>query len=417
VKGHTRKRGTWEYIIDAGTKPAQRCLECHKRFWVQRDRGRLEACPGCGGELRLGRERYKVTKTGFPTKSAAEDALATAITEIRRGTHVSPNKLTLGDFLTKKWLPRVKKDCRPTTYGLYETLARRHLADREREPNLGVVPLQELTADLIMQLDDDLAIGGRVRNGKGGLGIHSRRHIYFVLRRALNDAVAWGYLSHNPALAVRPPARRRNEKQTWTAEEVERFQDATRDDRLGVLWMLCLDTGVRREEVLGLRWRDVDLEGARLTVRRTRVMVGGKTIEQPLTKTASSRREIALAAETVAGLKTHAARQGREAGQWRESWVDSGFVFTAENGEPLNPTFVTRELGRVAKRLDLPHLGPHGLRHTMATLALEAGVHPLLVKERLGHSSVSVTLDEYTHPAQPAHEQAAAQIAAIMRRP
>ena len=106
--------------------------------------------------------------------------------EIRRGTHVAPTKLTLGEFLNKRWLPRVKKQFRPTTYDLYETLVRRHLADREREPNLGALPLQELTADLIMELDDDLALGGRVRNGKGGLGVNSRRHIYFVLRRALN---------------------------------------------------------------------------------------------------------------------------------------------------------------------------------------------------------------------------------------
>jgi len=198
---------------------------------------------------------------------------------------------------------------------------------------------------------------------------------------------------------------------------VEKFLSATTDDRLGALRALCVKRGMRREEVTGLLWRDVDLVACRLTVRRSRVMVGGKPLEQPLTKTDTSRREIILTPKTVEALKTHAARQGDEAKEWGESWVDSGQVFTQENGEPLNPAFVTRELGRVAKRLDLPHLGPHGLRHTMATLALEAGVHPLLVKERLGHSPVSVTLDEYTHPAQPAHERAAAQIAAIMRRP
>ena len=131
-------------------------------------------------------------------------------------------------------------------------------------------------------------------------------------------------------------------------------------------------------------------------------------------KTDSSRREVTLTQKTVDALKAHAARQGEEAKDWGETWIDSGHVFTQENGEPLNPAFVTRELGRVAKRLELPHLGPHGLRHTMATLALEAGVHPLLVKETLGHGSVSVTLDEYTHPAQPAHELAAAQIEALM---
>ena len=172
-------------------------------------------------------------------------------------------------------------------------------------------------------------------------------------------------------------------------------------------------TGMRRGEGLGLRWEDVDFEAARLAVRRA-LIPSGRSVVVSEPKTARGRRSIALDAETVAVLKAQAARQLEQQAAWQEGWTDSGYVFTAEDGQHLNPEAVTRWFRQAVKHSLLPKIRLHDLRHTHATLALQAGIHPKVVSERLGHATVSITLDTYSHAIPAMQEEAATLIAGLV---
>jgi integrase len=172
-------------------------------------------------------------------------------------------------------------------------------------------------------------------------------------------------------------------------------------------------TGMRRGEALGLRWSDVDLENARLSVRRALIPTNRDVVvSEP--KTAKGRRVIALDPATVEVLKSQAARQLAEQREWGEDWTDTGLVFTKENGEALDPETITRWFRIAVKKAMLPAIRLHDLRHTHATLALQAGIHPKVVSERLGHATVSITLDTYSHAIPALQEEAAEKIAGLV---
>jgi integrase len=172
-------------------------------------------------------------------------------------------------------------------------------------------------------------------------------------------------------------------------------------------------TGMRRGEAIGLRWSDVDLENGRLSVRRALVPVDREVIvSEP--KTVKGRRVIALDVATVEVLKAQAARQLDEKDKWDEAGVETGLVFTQESGAALDPENVSRYFRYAVKKAALPPIRLHDLRHTHATLALQAGIHPKVVSERLGHAAVSITLDTYSHAIPAMQEEAAALIAGLV---
>jgi integrase len=172
-------------------------------------------------------------------------------------------------------------------------------------------------------------------------------------------------------------------------------------------------TGMRRGEAIGLRWSDVDLENARLAVRRALIPSGREVIvSEP--KTIKGRRVIAIDPGTVEVLKAQAARQLDEQKEWDEAWVETGLVFTAENGAALDPESISRYWRQAVKKSMLPQIRLHDLRHTHATLALQAGIHPKVVSERLGHATISITLDTYSHAIPAMQEEAAALIAGLV---
>jgi len=254
------------------------------------------------------------------------------------------------------------------------------------------------------------------KDGQRGLSARTIRHVHACLHKACKDAVRWGRLSRNPLDAADPPkinGEGAHEMKTWTAEQLKAFLAAVKDDRLAALWHTIAMTGMRRGEALGLRWSDVDLEAGRLAVRRALIPDGRDVIiSEP--KTAKGRRVIALDAGTVEVLKGQAARQLAEQQQWGAAWTDTGLVFTAENGEALDPESVSRYWRQTVKRSLLPPIRLHDLRHTHATLALQAGIHPKVVSERLGHATVSITLDTYSHAIPALQEEAAALIAELV---
>lgn len=255
---------------------------------------------------------------------------------------------------------------------------------------------------------------GRV-HGEGGLSVSSVRRVHAVLHRALRDAVRWGYLSSSPAAGADPPRTSADhaERPVWNREQLQAFLDAVKDDRLCALWRLLAMTGCRRGEALGLRWDDVDIEAATITIRRSLIVVDGQILlSDPKTKRGN--RTIAIDPITLEALKAHAARQADERSEWDEAWIDSGYVFTRENGEALHPYVISKAFRDHVKAAALPAIPLHSLRHTYATLALSSGVNPRIVSGRLGHSTVALTLDIYSHVLPQADAEAATQIAALL---
>jgi len=413
MRGHVRKRGeerfgSWEYIVDIGLAAAQRCEGCNKRFWIER-RPR-EKCPKCGGALTETEERRRETKAGFATQKECQAAMNKLLVAVGEQNYSVPTKASVREYLTKEWLPAVKATVRPSTYNSYVQHVECHIA-----PHIGSVKLAKLTGSQVNALYAKLAESGR-KDGKKGLSAMTVHHVHSCLHKACKDAVRWGHISRNPLDAADPPRKQGDgarEMRTWSKEQLKAFLHAVSDDRLSPLWHTIAMTGMRRGEALGLRWTDVDLEKARLSVRRALIPTNREVVvSEP--KTAKGRRVIALDPGTVEVLKTQAARQLEEQTQADQDWVETGLVFTAENGAALDPESVSRYWRQAVKQSMLPQIRLHDLRHTHATLALQASIHPKVVSERLGHATVSITLDTYSHAIPAMQEEAAALIAHLV---
>jgi integrase len=411
MRGHVRKRGepgSWEYIVDVGLAAAQRCTTCNKRLWIERRS--KESCPKCGGALKETEERRRETKGGFATQKQCQAAMNKLLVAVEQHNYTTPTKASVKQYLTKEWLPAVKSTIRPSTYNSYVQHVECHIV-----PHIGAVKLQKLSGSQVNALYAKLAETG-TKNGKKGLSSMTIHHVHACLHKACKDAVRWGHISRNPLDAADPPRKKGDgskEMRTWTKEQLKTFLGAVADDRLSPLWHTIAMTGMRRGEAIGLRWSDVDLEGWRLAVRRALIPINREVVvSEP--KTAKGRRVIALDPGTVEVLKAQAARQLEEQTEFDEAWMETGLVFTAENGAALDPESVSRYWRQAIKKAMLPAIRLHDLRHTHATLALQAGIHPKVVSERLGHATVSITLDTYSHAIPAMQEEAAALIAGLV---
>jgi integrase len=268
-------------------------------------------------------------------------------------------------------------------------------------PLLGSVSLVELDARDLNRFYAQLLAEGK--KGPGSLSPTTVRRIHATLHRALGDAVRWGLLTENPADRSDPPRQSAGrEITTWTATQLCAFLTGVRDDAWYPIWHVLAMTGMRRGEVLGLRWEDVDLSKHRLAVRQTLIAVGYE-VRKSTPRTRRSRRVVALDDRTVNVLEEHRQADGRNT-----------LVFAHADGSGLHPCRVTRRFASLVQASGLPRLRLHDLRHTHATLALRAGVHPKIVSERLGHASVTITLDLYSHASQSMQTEAAGVVSDIV---
>ena len=200
---------------------------------------------------------------------------------------------------------------------------------------------------------------------------------------------------------------------TWPAATLRAFLEGVGGDRLCAAWHLAAATGMRRGEVLGLRWQDVDLDASRVAVRQTLISIRYR-LSFGTPKTAKGRRLIALDDRTVAELKRHRKAQLQERLAFGPGYSDADLVFVREDGSPVHPDLFSDYFEKHARRLGLPRIRLHDLRHTHATLALQAGVNPKVISERLGHATVAFTLDRYAHCVPAMEEEAAARVAAFV---
>lgn len=355
-------------------------------------------------------QRTRHQKAGFATKREAQQAMNEVLHQLGTGNYVEPVRLTLSAFLRDQWLPAIKASVRPSTFDSYRMTVEKHIA-----PAFGGTKIQQITPAKLNAFYADLLSKGRA-DGKGGLSPKSVRNCHVILRKALGDAVKWSLIPRNPAAFAEPPKLRDSgdrEMKTWTPQEVGAFLELAQADRLYAAWHLAASTGMRRGEILGLGWSDVDLDAGQVSVRQTLITVNYE-LQFSTPKTAKGRRSIALDKGTVAALRAWKKQQLEERFAIGSAYQDNGLVFSRVDGSPTHPDLFSQTFDRMVAKSDLPRIRLHDLRHSHATTALKAGVHPKVVSERLGHATVAFTLDRYSHAVPGMQEDAAEKIAALI---
>jgi integrase len=359
--------------------------------------------------------RHQLRRRGFATKKAAQAAMTALLADRDRGVMVTPSRVTVGNYLLDVWLPARRSALRPSTAAAYEGVIRNYVL-----PDLGRTKLQSLNGAALNRLYSVLLTDGRTERRRGlgsGLAPKTVRNVHGVLTRAMKDAVRWGHIQRNPCDTADPPRGRTPEMRAWTADELRRFVRATETHRLGSIWMLMATTGMRRGEVLGLRWSDIDLETGTVTIRSTRVRYGSVTATST-PKTARGNRTIAIGPTTLAALRAWKRTQASERLLCGSAWQgDHGLVVTKTNGGAPNPESFSNLFGKLVRRSGLPPIRLHDLRHSYATNALAGGVPVKVLSQRVGHADVGVTLAVYAHVMPGDDEDAARRADALLAEP
>jgi integrase len=335
-----------------------------------------------------GRTREEVTRKLRAAQRALDDGLP-----------VPSEQETVATFFTA-WLAGARSTLRLSTWTTYEQYVRLHLL-----PTLGRVRVARLRPQQLQLLYQE-----RLAAGLSPLTV---RHLHAIVHRGLGQAVRWGVAGRNVADLVDPPRQRRYTLDVLTAAEVVALLDVARGDRLEALYVLAVTTGMRRGELLALRWRDVDLDRGVLAVTGSLQRVGGQlVIGEP--KTASSRRRVVLAQAAVRALRSHRLLQAKQR-LGALHWEDHDLVFTNEIGRPTEPgNLLRRSFWPLLERAGLRRVRFHDLRHTAATLLLSRGVHAKVASEMLGHSTIGITLDLYSHVSEAMQREAASAMDAIL---
>ena len=341
------------------------------------------------------------------TKRDAERRQAELVHEVNSGAYVAPSHLTLGQYL-ERWLTHSATQVRPKTHERYAEIANVHLV-----PALGHVSLDKLKPMQIQSYYDEALSTGRRRDGKG-LSPQTVLHHHRVLKGALRQAVLWQLLSRNPADAVVPPRPEVAKVRVLTEEETATLLASIRTSVLYPPTALALATGMRRGEVLGLRWAEVDFDEGKLRVVATLGQTkAGVSFGEP--KTAKSRRVVALPRSVVETLRAHKAKQAKARLLLGSAYMDHGLVFPLPDGRPWEPDRFTESFLSFADKHGFEGLRFHDLRHTHATQLLRGGLHPKVVSERLGHSNIGITLNTYSHVLPDMQQEAAIAIDKVLR--
>jgi integrase len=313
-------------------------------------------------------------------------------------------ELTTAEFL-KEWLEG-KQSLRPSTRASYDGHIRLYF-----DPYLGEIRLVDLRPRHIeaMYREIRLANAGRTRP----VSVATLRRVHGTLTSAMTTAVRRGLIDRNPAVTVELPAVPKPRVQVWNPAELARFLDLIIEDRLHLLYLLLGLRGLRRGEAVALRWQDVDLERRLLRIEQSAVRIGQRTVVGP-PKTSSGVRVVAIDPGTATRLHWHQCRQRLENDDRIHTPMLSDLVFTDRRGEQLDPRYVSRHFDRLVAAHGMPRIRLHDLRHTSASIGLAAGESLLEVSRRLGHSSITVTADIYSHVAPYVARESADRVADLV---
>ncbi|WP_434316388.1 tyrosine-type recombinase/integrase [Leifsonia sp. P73] len=346
-------------------------------------------------------KRIQPRATGFPTKAAAQKARAEKVTEVAGGRYKGHQTMTVGEYLTS-WLERVDGKLRPTTANMY-----RRYVEGDLVPALGRVRLAELRRAQVDKFVRDLE--------KGGRGATTIRRIHATLSSALTTAETLDLVDYNAASKVALPTVTKARISIWEPSLVNVFLAHAAEHRLGPLYELEVHSGLRRGEICGLRWADIDFEQRELHARVQLTQLHGQFIEGPIKTDAGQDRAVSLSEDAIGALMGWKLRQDIERDAWGADYIDSGRVFTYENGSQLRPDHVSRVFDTIVQKAELPHIRFHDLRHLHASLLIAAGVPLAVISKRLGHSTISITSDLYGHLLRDANRQAAEAASELLR--
>jgi integrase len=357
------------------------------RGHVARKRGRYYAVIYEGLDPVTGREKRSWHAAG--TDRSEAEALAARLAAERNGRNDEIRALTFGAYLTGHWLPAKKLTLRTSTHRGYVDKTRRHIL-----PNLGRKRLRRLRPQHLEALYDSML---HPTDGRRPLAPKTVYEVHLIIRGALADAVRRGLVTRNVALLASAPKLRsipRLEQQAWTASELRLFLRAAAGHRLFPAFWLASVTGMRRNELLGLRWTDLDTEHARLSINRGLVAIGYE-LHETRGKTKTSRRCVDLDPTTLAVL---AGWRSLQAAEFAAVGIDHpGWMFTRPDGRPVHPHAISQSFERIARRAGVRIIRLHDLRHSAATLLIAAGEPVKVVSERLGHANPTFTIETYQH--------------------
>jgi integrase len=337
------------------------------------------------------------------TRQEVSGKLTKALHDRQQGTFVAPPKLTLGEWLDSWLREYAKPQVRPITFVSYEMLIRRHF-----KPALGHIPLQDLRPEHVQHYVND-----QLHNGLAPqtLALH-----HVVLTEALARAEKNGLVARNVGRLVAPPRQRPKEWRTLTVDEVRtQLLPALQEHRLYVAFLTLLMMGLRRGEILGLRWQDIDWQHSTMHIRQTVVRVRDQLVFQE-PKTARSRRTLPIPDVCQTALRHHRARQAEERLAYGPGYEDHGLVFCRAEGSPIDPATFNNAFTRVLAQAGLPHVRVHDARHTFATWMLEQGVSPKVVQTLLGHSDIATTLNIYSHVSLDLERRAMDTLDTVLKR-
>lgn len=324
-----------------------------KKLWVARV------------SLPNGKRKTKYGKTQKEVKEWLRDQ----IQAVSDGVWVEKENITLSDFIDRYMADTAAHTLRPKTIESYESLIRVHI-----KPALGDFKLNALRPDQLQNLYS-LKLNQ-------GLSKRTVQYIHSILHKILDQAMKWSLVARNIADIVSPPSPVKKAPQALTPAQAKCLLDAVKDDRLFALYVLAITTGMREGELLGIRWEDIDFDHGVLHIRQAVQQLAGKGLVITEPKTEKSKRTIKLTTYAIEALQPH---------------KENGLVFQTSNGTPFGPRNLIRHFRRMCLKAGLPQLPFHSLRHTFASLLLSQNVHPKVVQEMLGHSTITLTLDTYSH--------------------
>ncbi|MGO0058594.1 tyrosine-type recombinase/integrase [Brevibacillus fluminis] len=346
--------------------------------------------------------------SGYNTKKEAQQALIEKQREIQTGLLVDTKDMSVAEYMDY-WLENYAKvSTRHTTHNVYQKRVNRYIV-----PNIGRVRMKDLKAMHLQKLYADLLKDGAMYRD-GGLSPITIRHLHGMIHKALENAVRWQIVARNVSQMVELPRVEKRETDVLTREQVQQLVEAAKDHELYIPILLAVTTGMRYAEIFGLPWKHVDLDKRIINVRQQLVRTKGEyKLTEPKTK--SSERLISLPDSLVAPLRKHKAEQGQKKWHFGKDFNKDDLVCCRpEDGQPYSATPVRRKFRSILEKAGLPDVRIHDLRHTVATLLLEQGVHPKVVSELLGHANIGVTLDRYSHVSMTMQKEAVDSLESVI---